>query len=134
MTPPAGFLPGRPFACYGLCMTEPLVLVPVLSGAVFVLAGLALLRWPPRKINALYGYRTRASMVDQRRWDLAQRVSGREFVLWGGLCIPAGALGLVVEVHPLVGVLLAFVPVLGVCALAMLRTERALKRAGGEPA
>jgi uncharacterized membrane protein len=51
--------------------------------AVFIIAGLLMAKYPPRKINPLYGYRTRRSMQSQEAWNYAQRVSSRRIVLSG---------------------------------------------------
>jgi uncharacterized membrane protein len=50
---------------------------------VFIIAGLLMAKYPPRKINPLYGYRTRRSMQSQEAWNYAQRVSSRRIVLSG---------------------------------------------------
>lgn len=41
---------------------NPLFLIPITSGPLFMIAGLVLLKFPPKKINSLYGYRTNSSM------------------------------------------------------------------------
>jgi uncharacterized membrane protein len=50
---------------------------------VFVLAGLIMQRYPPQKINPVYGYRTRRSMQSPEAWKYAQRISSRRMVLSG---------------------------------------------------
>ena len=54
---------------------------------VFILAGLLMAKYPPRKINPLYGYRTRRSMQSTDAWKYAQRISSRRMVVagFGGL-------------------------------------------------
>ena len=54
--------------------------------------GEAFLRWPPRDINALVGYRTARSMRNQDTWDFANR---RMALLWRrwGLCMLAAVIG-----------------------------------------
>ena len=45
-------------------------------------------RFPPKKINHLYGYRTPRSMRSQEAWDFANRFSGRALVIVSALtCI-----------------------------------------------
>lgn len=39
-----------------------------------LIAGLILKIFPPKKINALYGYRTRRAASSQATWDYAQRL------------------------------------------------------------
>jgi len=50
---------------------------------VFVLAGLVMAKYPPKKINPLYGYRTRRSMQSPEAWRYAQRISSRKMVVCG---------------------------------------------------
>ncbi len=47
-----------------------------LGPLVFLLAKVFRI-WPPRKVNAWYGYRTWRSMRSQEAWDEAQRYSAR---------------------------------------------------------
>ncbi|MDA0356796.1 MAG: SdpI family protein, partial [Bacteroidetes bacterium] len=54
---------------------NPLFLIPSTSGLIFMLAGFIMLKLPPKKINSLYGYRTRSSMKNQERWDFSQKYS-----------------------------------------------------------
>lgn len=55
-------------------------LLPFLTSLTFLLAGLQLFKFPPKKINGLYGYRTRRSMKNQKNWDYAQRMGGKLMV------------------------------------------------------
>lgn len=52
-------------------------------GIVFILAGIILYVFPPKKINGLYGYRTQTSMQSQEKWDFAQTYSAKIMVLTG---------------------------------------------------
>jgi uncharacterized membrane protein len=56
---------------------------------VFILVGLIMAKYPPRKINPLYGYRTRRSMQSTDAWKYAQRISSRRMVAagFGGLLL-----------------------------------------------
>ena len=70
----------------------PLTLLCFLLGVVFLIGAQITLRYPPKKINSLYGYRTKNSMKSQQHWDFAQRYSsikmnalGLIYLLMGGL-------------------------------------------------
>ena len=52
-------------------------------GIVFILAGVILYVFPPKKINGLYGYRTQTSMQSQKKWDFAQTYSAKIMMLTG---------------------------------------------------
>jgi uncharacterized membrane protein len=47
---------------------------------VFLVAGVIMLLFPPKKINGLYGYRTQRSMRNQESWDKAQRISAIKMI------------------------------------------------------
>ena len=49
------------------------LLIPVVVTAI----GLLFTYHPPRRLNMLYGYRTRRSMASQEAWDEVHRMYGR---------------------------------------------------------
>ena len=51
--------------------------VLLLIGLVLLIAWLVTRFFPPKGINALYGYRTPRSMKDKASWDHAQKLSTR---------------------------------------------------------
>ena len=58
-------------------MTLYFWIVDLLLPAVVTAIGLLLTYCPPRRINMIYGYRTRRSMASQEAWDEAHRLYGR---------------------------------------------------------
>ncbi|GAB2974641.1 hypothetical protein GCM10027049_06180 [Mucilaginibacter puniceus] len=75
---------------------------PQLIGVIILLAGWIMVKYPPKKINYLYGYRTELSMKNQQTWDEANRFSARLMVKIGGVLI---ALGLIISLIFSVGIL-----------------------------
>lgn len=64
----------------------------LLTGVVFVICGVVMMYFPPKKINPFYGYRTARACKNQRNWDFAQRHSARMIVLAGiGNVVVSGA-------------------------------------------
>lgn len=61
------------------------IIGPQLIGIIFYMAGIIMQRFPPKKINSLYGYRTISSMKNQQTWDEANRFSARWMVGCGML-------------------------------------------------
>ena len=61
----------------------PLAGILLLTGGCFSLAGYITKRFPPKKINHLYGYRTKTSMRNQAVWDFAKRYSASEMINLG---------------------------------------------------
>ena len=54
-----------------------------ITAVVYLLVGFLTVKYPAKKINPLYGYRTKRSMCNQEAWDYAQRVSSRKIILVG---------------------------------------------------
>ncbi|SDV99497.1 SdpI/YhfL protein family protein [Aequorivita viscosa] len=107
---------------------KTLLVVPLLSGAIFILAGLIMFVFPPKNINGLYGYRTSNSMKSQERWEFAQKYSSLEMMKFGGILMLTSILGFIIEPNgdtPMViglGLMIAMVIVL------LIRVEKALKK------
>lgn len=114
-----------------LNINEPFFLVTILTGLIFVLMGLIQLKFPPRKINSLYGYRTSASMKNQERWDFAQRYSAREMMRLGGVLCALSVLGLFGMLNETWGVISGLAALILVVVLLLVRTERAIRERFG---
>jgi len=56
-----------------LAFENPMFLIPAMTGPAAILGALLSARWPAKRINHLYGYRTKKSMSSQEIWDFAQR-------------------------------------------------------------
>ena len=62
------------------------------QGLLLVILGVIYATYPPKKINHIYGYRTKRSMANQRVWDYANKIGAR-MILWVGLvCTAMGAI------------------------------------------
>jgi uncharacterized membrane protein len=62
-------------------------IVDLLIPLVIIVLGWVFLRYPPKKINGFYGYRTRRSMSSQASWDRAHRLCGKAWVRIGSLLL-----------------------------------------------
>lgn len=100
------------------------------SGLCFLVAGFVMSKYPPKKINSLYGYRTSASMKSQQAWNFAQKKSATDCKLFGfgmmifsmgGMFLPFGKWGW----------LFALLVLIGFCVLMIYDTEKALKKQFG---
>lgn len=72
--------------CFILAMNSEsvrMVIPQFILATFFVVLGLAMVKFPPRKINPWYGYRSQSSMKNRETWEYAQRVSSRRFILIG---------------------------------------------------
>lgn len=69
------------------------LLIGILLPAVLVLlSGYIWQRFPPKKINYLYGYRTRRSMLNQQTWDFANRIGPVMLIRTGSYLLLIGVL------------------------------------------
>lgn len=102
--------------------------MPLLVGIIFMLAAFIMLEFPPKKINMLYGYRTAASMKNQKRWDFAQKYSSILMIYCGlGLAL-SSVFGLIFKVSEGTGVFIGMAMMI-VCVLILLyKTEKAIKQ------
>lgn len=69
-----------------------LALILSSGGLIFLLAGYIQHRFPPKKINHLYGYRTSTSMKSQESWDFAQQYSAKKMMQMGTYITALGLL------------------------------------------
>lgn len=50
---------------------------------VFIFCGFILMKFPPERINGVYGYRTPFAMKNQETWDSAQQYGGFSMIIFG---------------------------------------------------
>ena len=54
-----------------------------ISPLVLMVVGLIFWKFPPKKINGIYEYRTTRSMKSQAAWNFAQRYSSKIMIMFG---------------------------------------------------
>lgn len=62
---------------------ENIFQLPLLVGGIFIVTGIITKVFPPKKINAVYGYRTPSSIKSQPAWDFAQKYSSDKMIQIG---------------------------------------------------
>ena len=96
-------------------------------GFVFALAAFITLKFPPKNINSIYGYRTSRSMKNQENWDLAQRFSSQLMLKQGlimfVLAFILAILPIPMEIATLISLLLLVTSVINL----FVQTEKRLK-------
>jgi uncharacterized membrane protein len=96
-------------------------------GFVFAVAALISLKFPPKIINSIYGYRTSRSMKNQENWDFAQRFSSQLMLKQGLimllLAFILAVLPIPIEVATLISLLLLLTSVINL----FVQTEKRLK-------
>lgn len=99
----------------------------LLSGIFLCLGGGLQKKYPPKRINPLYGYRTPSSKKSQERWDFAQRYSAQLMVRIGLALMVAGLLSLGIKLDPLAAIILFLVTTALVLSFLVYRVEKTLK-------
>jgi uncharacterized membrane protein len=103
------------------------VLPLFLVGLAFSIAAFITMKFPPKKINGIYGYRTSRSMKSEENWDIAQRYSSQLMLKQGLVMLAIGgmliALPLTEEVSAVISIALLIVSVI----VLFVQTEKKLK-------
>jgi len=101
--------------------------MPLLVGVIFILTGFIMYKFPPKKINMLYGYRTTSSMKNQARWDFAQKYSSKLMIYCGlGLAL-SSIIGLLFKVSEGKGVFFSTILMIVTILILLYKTEKAIK-------
>ena len=110
-----------------------LLLVLLVAGPIFILSGLILNLFPPKKINSLYGYRTINSMKSQERWNYAQKVSGFELIKLGGILTLLSFIGLFINFSEKTETLIGLGLIIIVIITLFIRIESAINKKFNNP-
>jgi len=104
-----------------------LVLLPLILGITFLMVSLLMKKKPPKKINPIYGYRTKRSMKDQKSWDFAQQHSAKEMSNAGLYLLIVSLLGYFIKVPQNLSYPIGMGIMLILMVNMFLQTEKALK-------
>lgn len=99
-----------------------------LVGIIFIIAGFLMYKFPPKKINPLYGYRTRQSMSSQEKWDFAQNFSSKLMIKGGVLLLIIGLFSLFINIGETVAVFIGIGSMFAVIIYLFYTTEKQLKQ------
>ncbi len=103
------------------------VLPLFLVGLAFSIAAFITMKFPPKKINGIYGYRTSRSMKSQENWDIAQRFSSRLMLKQGLVMLAiAGLLNVLPLPEEVAAIISVTLLILSVIVL-FVQTEKKLK-------
>jgi uncharacterized membrane protein len=109
-------------------LQNDLVLVTALTGVIFIITGYVLKKYPPKNINALYGYRTPSAMKSIERWDFSQKYAAAEMMRTGFLLIVFGIAGSFIELPQLWNVAAGLGLLIALSAIMIIRVEKAIQR------
>ena len=106
---------------------NPLFLLPILVGPIFMIAGIVMLLFPPKKINYLYGYRTKNSMKNIESWNFAQIYSSKIMILLGFFFALSSLIGIHIKGNEFIQMIIALSLMVFLCGIIFYLTENALK-------
>ena len=106
---------------------NPIFLIPFITGPVFIVAGIVMLKFPPKEINGFYGYRTKRSMKSQQSWEFAQRFSSIRMMYSGMILIISSGIGLFVQTSEGLSIVMGLFLVIIAAAIPIAITEMELK-------
>lgn len=110
-----------------MILENPLFIIPVLTGLIFIIAGFIQYKFPPKKINNLYGYRTARSMRNQASWEFAQLYSSKLLMKLGVLLALSGFIGLIYKPNETLGSVLGLGLMILVVIVLVMKVEKRLK-------
>ncbi len=102
--------------------------ITCLLGLIFIIAGLLLYKFPPKKINPLFGYRTRQSMGSIEKWNFAQFYSSILMMKSGLFLIGIAFLSLCITISETISVIIGIVCLLAITIYLFVKTEKKLKQ------
>jgi len=106
---------------------NPLFITSVSVGLIFIITSIIVKRFPPQKINRIYGYRTKNSMSSQQQWDFAQRYSNNLMQKFGFMLVLLGGLAYFTNLSDNVSIIIAIIATITVSIAIFVKTEQAIK-------
>lgn len=98
-----------------------------LCSIIFLITFFIGYRFPPKKINTYYGYRTSRSTKNQELWDFAQGFCSIQFLKSTVVLLLISIVGLYTSFSENLDTVLAFVFLGAAIAYPIYKTEKALK-------
>lgn len=106
---------------------NPLLLIPTLTGFIFIIAGFIQYKFPPKSINAFYGYRTNRSMRNKKSWNFAQLYSSKLMMKLGLMLTLMGMTGLIYTPSDAMGAIIGVGLLIATVVTLALKVENKLK-------
>jgi uncharacterized membrane protein len=109
-------------------LAERISIIPFLVGIIFIVTALILLRFPPKKINYFYGYRTPASMKSQEAWDFSQKYSATKMLQLGFFLVAISFINLLFVMSEEISLFIGIGLLILACIYMIVTTEKAIKK------
>ena len=109
-------------------LLEKINFISLLIGSILLTTGWITLKFPPKNIIMLYGYRTQRSMKNQENWRFAQVYASKEMIRGGWVMIVYALSGLIFPTALLTDTITGTVLMIIIFVVLIARTETSLKR------
>ncbi len=109
-------------------LINPLTLILGVTGLIFYVAGYIQFKYPPKKINHFYGYRTKTSMRSQEVWNFSQTLSAKKIQQLGIYLFFGGIFAYLINIDPFFGMWTGISLVTVLPILLIFKIEKELKR------
>jgi hypothetical protein len=103
-------------------------IVSFLVGIVFFIAAIIMHFFPPKEVNYLYGYRTKASMKNQQVWDFSQKYSTGKMFQLALFLLAFSFLNLFISINQELAAFLGIGFMIVGCIYMIVTTEKAIKK------
>ncbi len=107
---------------------NPPAIVLLLTGLIYYIVSWIQYKYPPKKINHFYGYRTQTSMLNQEIWDFSQIYSAEKLKQLGLYIILLGVIVAFFDVNEKWAIWISIVLVTLAPFFMMFAIERVLKK------
>ena len=104
------------------------IIILGIIGSLFILLGYYFSKFPPKKINNIYGYRTPRSMKSQEAWDFAQVYGAKKMMVAGLIMLVAGLLLIPFNLSEHIAAIFSIGILLGSAIWMIVVTEKELKK------
>jgi uncharacterized membrane protein len=109
-------------------LAERIGIIPFLTGLIFIVTSLILMRFPPKKINYFYGYRTASSMKNQQVWNFSQKYSAVKMLQMGLVLLVFSLFPVLLDISQEQTSFLGIVLLILACVYMIITTEKAIKK------
>jgi uncharacterized membrane protein len=109
-------------------LIENTLFISLLVGVIYMVTAVITLKFPPKKINDFYGYRTAASKKNQEVWDFSQRYSGIKMFQIGLFLTIISFANIFLKLNEGVALGIGLSLLVATCIYLFFTTEKAIKK------
>lgn len=108
--------------------TNSLTNITLLCGSIFIISGSILYKFPPKKINSIYGYRTPNAILNQKTWDFSQIYAAKQLIIMGCILLVFFTVSLFTNFNSQINTIIGLILLVSITLLMLLRVEKAIKK------